>query len=236
MGLLDKHRQAKLERDEGRARQEEALRRRQAELAIERWEEQEQDLLELLEETRDFTGATDTALILKKGELAYQTLNGAGLIEPRRLPGSWQGRSSGYSFHVAKGVNYRIGASRGTYKQGDEVPQIIDVGTITITNQRVVFQGTKASREWAYAKLLGFQHADDPGGPWTALQVSNRQKVSGFMYDDEHADVIRFRLALAVARFNDDVTPLVEGLEAQLAEHRNHRPLELTAAGETSGE
>jgi hypothetical protein len=60
----------------------------------------------------------------------------------------------------------------GHFVLGKEAPTPVDTGVATITNQRIVFQGPLQTREWDYAKLLGYQHFDSP--PWTAIQVSNR--------------------------------------------------------------
>jgi hypothetical protein len=42
---------------------------------------------------------------------------------------------SGWSFRVARGVYYRVAASRGTYVPGPELQTVIDYGTATITNR-----------------------------------------------------------------------------------------------------
>jgi hypothetical protein len=171
---------------------------------------------------------------LTKDERVLGVLQGCALVEPRRAPGHYAGGYQGFSFKIAKGVRYHVGGSRGTYVQGDEQPTVIDRGAVTITTRRVIFEGTKQAREWSFEKLLGVQH--DPVRPWTAISVSNRQKVSGFLYHNEHAEDIRFRLALALAVFNDDRGALVADLERQLAEHDAERPTPptpLPAAGDT---
>lgn len=129
-------------------------------------------------------------------ERVYLVLDGAALIEPRRAPGHFQGGSQGVSVHIAKGVNYRVGAMKGHYVPGPESPTAIDVGRVVVTDQQVTFAGQKASREWVFSKLIGCQHDQDN---WTVLSVSNRQKVSGFGYDAEHASDVVFRLDLAIA-------------------------------------
>src|ERR1700682_1731780 len=139
MGLLERH----------------AAKRRLAEhdQALSLWLREDSELREMLNEARGQGVRHGVGIALKKDESAFQVLEGSALIEPRRLPGHWEGRSKGVSFKVAKGVRYRVGTSKGHYIQGDEVPTPIDTGTLTITNQRVVFQGTKATREWAFSKL-----------------------------------------------------------------------------------
>ncbi len=223
MGFLDRikadREAAKHERDE-RHRLEEAARQRQAlEQAYTSWQERDAEMAELIVAAQTFEGVVgpEVPVLLKKGERAFMVGRGASLIEPRRPPGHWEGASTGMSFRVMKGVSYRVGQSRGHFVQDSERPTAIDQGTATITSQRVVFQGAKVAREWQFSKLLGVSH--DPNEPWTALQVSNRQKVSGFLYDEEHAEAIRFRLTLALARYNDTVPELVADLQRQRSEH-----------------
>lgn len=100
--------------------------------------------------------------------------------------------------------------------------QAIETGTVTISNQRVVFQGSQQAREWTFSKLLGSQHNQD--APWTAIQVSNRQKVSGFLYDEANAHAVRFRLTPALANFHNRLPEMIQDLEHQIEEHRSVRP------------
>jgi hypothetical protein len=172
--------------------------------AHEQWGARVAVVRDRLEAVRTWFGSgtddSETAqLMIRDGEKVYAVLEGAALIEPRRAPGHFVGGSQGVSIHVARRVNYRVGAMRGTYVPGPESPTPIDTGRAVVTDQRVTFAGLKASREWLYAKLIGYQH--DPAN-WTVLQVSNRQKASGIGYDLEHADDIRFRLDLAIATFS----------------------------------
>jgi hypothetical protein len=155
-------------------------------------------------------------IIGKPGELAYLVLQGAALIEPRRLPGHWSGRSQGFSIPVYKGIRYRVGSTKGTFQQGAEVPTPIDQGTVLISNLRAVFAGSKATREWLFPKLVGFHH--DEQQPWTALQVSNRQKVSGFMYTEDTEIMVRFRLELALAEYSGSRAPFAASIDEQLAD------------------
>jgi hypothetical protein len=161
---------------------------------------------------------TPVPIALKKNERMLVSMTRALLIEPRRQAGHWQGASQGVSVHVpgTKSMRYRVGASRGTFVQGAEVPSPIDEGEFTLTNLRAVFVGAKQTREWAWAKLISVQH--QPNAPWTAIAVSNRQKTSGIAYDAEHADLIRFWLDLAVARATDTADELIATIRAEIAE------------------
>jgi hypothetical protein len=197
--------------------------------AATQWQEADAHLRSLLQVAQTFTGQTaaenpNLPLVLKRNERAFFTLNGAGLVESRRGPGHYVGGYSGFSFRVAKGVRYHVGGTRGHYEAGAEQPTVIDTGTATITDQRVVFQGAKQTREWAFTKLLGYQHFDVP--PWTAIQVSNRQKTSGILYDNATAENFQFRLALALAHSRGDVPAFVAGLEDQVRQHATTKPIE----------
>jgi hypothetical protein len=195
--------------------------------ADETWQVEQDAMAGLLDVAQTFSGVTradepDMALELHRDERLFYAFTGAGLIEPRRLPGHWQGGYSGFSFRVARGVRWHVGGTRGHYVAGAEVPTPIDTGVASITDQRVVFQGNKQSREWLFAKLLGYQHGTDL--PWTAIQVANRQTVSGILYDREHAEQFHFRLALALAHFHHDLPGLVAHLTAERDEHARLRP------------
>src|SRR5262249_22589818 len=136
-----------------------------------------------LDNAKNFTGydpadAPGVPLHAKAGERLFLSAEGAFLIEPRRGPGHYEGASQGVSVHVpgTKSMRYRVGATRGTFVQGEEKPTPIDQGTFVITDQRAVFIGAQQTREWLWSKLIGFTHSAD--APWTAIAVSNRQKVS----------------------------------------------------------
>jgi hypothetical protein len=211
-----------------KARREADAAREAYEAALRRWTAVDAVLAELLEEAKTFDGTTqaDTAglvLELKEGEHAFLVLEGCGLVETRRGQGHYQGGYSGFSIPVGDtGIRYRIGASRGTYVPGPEHPTVIDTGVATITDQRAVFQGPQQSREWTFAKLLGFQHFDAPS--WTAIQVSNRQKTSGISYATGMASRVQFRLELAIAHFEGDLQRFVANLEAEANRHHLARP------------
>ena len=175
-----------------------------------------------LDAARHFQGVTggegvDIPIALHRDERMLLAVVGAILIETRRGAGHWQGANQGVSVHVpgTRSMRYRIGATRGTFVQGDESPTPIDEGTFTITNQRATFVGAKQTREWLWAKLVGIAHQG--ATPWTAIAVSNRQKTSGVGYDVEHAGLIRFWIDLATARANGTADTLIAELEAERA-------------------
>ncbi len=137
-------------------------------------------------------------VLLKKGEVAHLVLENVGLVEPRRGPSTWVGGSQGVSFHVAKRVTYRVGATKGHLVQGDEAPTIIDTGTGVVTNQRIIFIGAKRTTEWAYVNLLGFS-LEQTG---TAIfNVSNRQKASGLSYPFYMDSIVDAAVSATIAAY-----------------------------------
>lgn len=199
------------------------------------WEQEVAAVRDMVEVAHDWPGepiTSDSGLIGKPGERAYAILQGAALIEPRRLPGHWNGHNQGVSFPIYKGIRYRVGATKGTYQQGEERPTPIDSGVALISDQRVVFAGEKATREWLYSKLIGFHH--DEHLPWTAIQVSNRQKVSGILYTEQTITLVRFRFELALAVYGDTREAFAASMERQLNELIAEKPITL-AGTEVSG-
>lgn len=209
MGLLDKRRERKA--------QEEAERQEAVATALADQRQATLDLLQwMVDDSMSQPGVDAPGFEERKGERTFAILEGVALIEPRRQPGTYQGRSSGYSFRIVKGVNYRIGASKGTFVPGADVPTPIDSGTAFVTNQRVVFHGDKATRDWAWSKLISLDH--DDALPWTSLPVSNRQKTSGLYYDGPAASLVRYRLQQGLAHYQGKVADLTTELTAELAD------------------
>lgn len=172
----------------------------------------------------------ETPLRLGPRERAVYSLDGAGLFETRRGPGQWSGRSSGVSVPVGLGIRVRVGQSRGHYVQGAETPTVIDTGTVTFTNLRVVFLGGKYTRTWDFPKVLGVEH--NARARQTAIQVSNRQKTSGFTYPSLRPDLIAAWLELALALGSGEQTDALKQLREQLRAIAPPPPSELPRASE----
>jgi hypothetical protein len=214
---------------DSRARRAAATSERTYEEAAARWSADDVRLRGLIDTARTLgTGdgpapLTGCPVVLKRGEHAFLWLSAVALVETRRERGHYQGGYSGFSFHVMRNVNWRVGATRGHFEPGPEAPTVIDTGSVTITDQRVVFQGSKQAREWPFSKLLGVH--DDPATPWTAIAVSNRQKVSGVLYSTAEAEEFRFRLHLAVADQSGNRDAFVAALEQERVQHDAARPV-----------
>src|SRR5581483_3536151 len=76
--------------------------------ALAEWTEADAHLQSLLKLAKSFGGQTSAenpnlTLLLKRYERAFFTLTGAGLVEPRRGPGHWQGRVLGVQLQSCQG-------------------------------------------------------------------------------------------------------------------------------------
>ena len=100
-----------------------------------------------------------TNIILKKGEVAHFSYF-ADLIEERAVRGRYQGGSAGVSFRVAKGVNFRVGQSRGTY-HSDREPVTVSSGKLIVTNKRIIFDGDKKGFNITIGQLLSYEVFDN---------------------------------------------------------------------------
>jgi len=180
------------------------------------------ELRELVETAKTFRGDSPADLderppiVVKKGEAIYGVLRGVVLVEPRSAGGTYKAGSQGISIHVpgTRSMRYRVGRTQGRYVPNQLEQTAIDTGTAVITDQRVVFTGSKANREWSWSKCLAVDHDDDR--PFSAIAVSNRQKTSGIAYTDETARDIRFRLDLALAVATGTTDELIRELEEDL--------------------
>ena len=112
--------------------------------------------------------------------------------------------------------------STGHYVQGTSAPAAIDRGTVYVTNQRVIFQGAKQTRECLWGKLISARNDDAIGR--TAFAVSNRQKPLVLQYGPQTAPWFVFRLSLALAHYRHEVPVIVTQLEDGLAELDARKP------------
>ena len=182
--------------------------------ALARWQRERDGQAAAVALVQTFAGEPTSELLLHRGEALVAKLTNVGLIEERKGPGHWQGRSSGLSVPIGTlgghAVRYHLGASKGHYVQGTPHPSAIDTGTVFITNQRLVFEGHAQTRECAFAKLLGYQHGADGS---TTLSVSNRQRPVTISYGTAVSGWVQLRLELALAQFRGEVPALAQRLQ-----------------------
>ena len=182
-------------------------------------------LLKAVEACRDGSNAVSVEMVLKKGEHSIWS-GPAGLIETRKTAGGYVGKSRGVSIPIGHtGLRYRVGASSGTFVPGKEYQSVVDSGTVTLSNQRVVFTGQKESREWSFSKWLG---ADANSSETIYLfHVSNRQKVSGLGFNTVEVghEFNRF-LGLALQIQDGEFQGELEELRASVNELTSKKPQE----------
>ncbi len=111
-----------------------------------------------------------TNLMLKKGEKAILEYNRSYLQETRVVRKTSGG---GAGFRVAKGVT--IGKYSGTSQSHQEL-KVLDQGTLTITNQRIIFTGPEQTRDVPLSKITRF----NMNGKDFEVNASNRKKSMVF--------------------------------------------------------
>ena len=195
------------------------------EAALSAWQAERDSQADLLNTAKTSTGSGADSIMLKASEAVFAKVTNTSLIEDRKGPGHYAGHSQGVSIPIGsfagRSVRYRVGANKGHYVSGAPTPTAIDNGTTFITNQRVIFQGGKQTRECAYAKLIGFEHDDGAGS--TTFSVSNRQKPTTIHYGPGIAGWFDFRLDLGLAHYKGTVAELVRSPSCRTASTRSTR-------------
>jgi hypothetical protein len=197
------------------------------EKALAAWQANRDAHAELVKFAEEFEGLNTDEIMLSQGERLFYKVTNVGLIEDRVRGGHYEGRSSGVSIPIGslggRSIRYRVGANRGHYVQGTPTPTAIDTGAVFITNKRVIFEGSRQTRECNFAKLLGVQHDDKEGA--TTLSVSNRQKPTTIFYGPELSGSFDFRLELALAHFKRTVADVVAEAKQDLEAIDSARPV-----------
>jgi len=163
-------------------------------------------------------GTNDTELILQKDETLIGRVQNASLIEEREVGAHFVGGSQGVSIPIGsiggRSVRYRVGGMRGHRVAGVPTPTAIDVGELFVTDQRLIFEGAKSSKECRLDKLISVHHVE-PGE--IAVAVSNREKPTTIYYGPRVAAMVDFYINLALARFHGQGEAFVKQLVAQVA-------------------
>ncbi|CAB4626949.1 MAG: hypothetical protein F2599_05095 [Actinobacteria bacterium] len=158
---------------------------------------------QLLELSQELGNLEIPGFTAEKGETPIYKLSRAALTEFRSTGSSFQSGSQGLSFRIAKGVNYRVGASKGQLLKNPEQLTVIDEGSVTFTNKRIFFVGSNVNREWDFSKLLDVSVGAN--GVYVNLAVSNRQKNSGLQTIDESDITVGLLAAVAIEAFEKDI-------------------------------
>ena len=119
---------------------------------------------------------------------------------------------------VAKGMRVRAGQTRGHMVPGAETETQIDTGSAVLTNTRIVFSGSRQTREWKFDNLLGRNLVANRQMSWIELPVSNRQKMSALSFPKAQAEAVTSAVELALLFHGGQQAPLVKELRRKLAE------------------
>ena len=158
-------------------------RRRQAEQRALRLERQRRDnIISILDDNKlpdvDWSHHQPLPFKFLKSEYLLYVFPNVGYAE-QRIKREIVGRSAGTSVRVARGVSIRVGQSRGTPVERDEV---VDrgLGTMAITTKHLYFAGERTFRI-RFSRIVSVQAMQN------AVQVT-RDRVSGlseyFLLDD----------------------------------------------------
>jgi hypothetical protein len=187
--------------------------------ALSAWQRDDSELRQMLTAARDFHGLPpeqiSPSISLRRAEALYWVAPAARMVEAGTQPSLSRPRYEDFSPAQLRGPFTAAPPGQTT---------VADLGPVAVTNQRVIFQGSRHRREWAFAKLVGFAH--DAKTSLTLIQVTNRKKVSGPLLDPAAVAGFRFNLTLALADSAGDRAGFAAHLERALGEHQQLMPRE----------
>lgn len=102
---------------------------------------------------------TVSNVVIQRGEVVHWEEQG-NILEERVVSKHYVGGSNGVSFRIAKGVSYRIGASRG-HIVTDKAIVPISTGRLIFTNKRILFAGDRKSFALSLNKILNIDFFSD---------------------------------------------------------------------------
>jgi len=117
----------------------------------------------------------DSPIILKRNEEHLFSMPDIRLKEPRSVRKS-SGTYGGPRVRIAKGVSIGVGSFGATSESHKEIRDI-DVGTLTITSKRIVFTGTKKTKNIPLAKIISMNPYSDGIG----INRENKQTMEYFV-------------------------------------------------------
>ncbi len=162
--------------------------------------------------------ASSGSLLLHPNEHRVGELRSVSLVGLTKSPGHWSGSSRGVSVPVGsfggRSVRFRVGQTHGHFVQGESHPSAIDSGTLTVTTQRITYQGTSHTVEHLLDKLMSVEHHEGE----FVLSVSNRQHPTTLFVGSTVEIWLDARIHLALALHSGQGDEAVARLREQLAE------------------
>lgn len=198
----------------------------QQKAVIAEWEGRYKEVQELIALVNRGPNFNSQSVVLKRDEGVIAEVTKAHLIEQVRGKGTYTGRNKGVSIPIGtvggRSVRYRVGATKGHYVQAPPHPASTDVGTLVITNKRVLFIGAAKTVECLLTKVVAMSMED---GVLT-VSVSNRQKPSSFSVGNSLTEWLGVRVNIALAFFNEDAASALRELQRSLAQMESSKPEE----------
>ena len=135
------------------------------------------------------------------------------------------------SIRVAKGVYYRRGVHAGKITESSEEWKILDKGgAMVVSNQRIVYSGTRYSREFPFAKLVSWgvvlesKQFSTPAFLIT-LPVSSRVRTSAVAFAASEPDELRETalsvIQCAISLYNDTYDDFMRQLRDDIKDLRS---------------
>lgn len=136
----------------------ERIKTKEAEKAYIEWKKVADEFREKVERSTVPAVIECKNFVLRNGEVCHYQRPASSVVT-KNLVTRYEGRSSGVSVRVMKGVSIRSGSSRGVPIRED-VKREYD-GTLTITNQRVVMSSEKGGFEKAIGKISYMEETEE---------------------------------------------------------------------------
>ncbi|MFI9572043.1 hypothetical protein ACIG5D_11480 [Microbispora rosea] len=134
--------------------------------ALAAWQRADAELRQMLASARAYRGRppgdVPPSLRMRRGETLLWNAPGARMIELRHQPVL---PPPGHAHLSLPELTWAAG--QAPLAQAN----VSDIGAVFVTNQRVVFHGSRHNREWAFAKLIGLAH--DISASSTLMRVTN---------------------------------------------------------------
>lgn len=119
-------------------------------------------------------------ILMKKGEQCHYEISSELIEEKTRT--RYVGGTQGVSFRIMKGVSYRVGGFKGE-RVVDTFQKVTDVGTLYITNKKIVFVGARKNVTYPLNKIVNFIKYEDA----IKFQKENELKPKYFVINDKFA-------------------------------------------------
>jgi len=140
----------------------------------------------------------DVPIPLNKKEVAhFHYKKYAEFLQERVTGRSYEGGSQGFSFRIAKGVRYNVGAHRGRLITETDIV-LIDTGSIIITSDRFCFSGPKKAFSFKLNKLLNISSYADG----ISLVVDSKaQNAKPYIFKYHDADALSLGLSACIEKY-----------------------------------